>query len=86
MFRHARHEGRPLEVLAAHMATQGHRMTESRSSLVREVLRIPHDFTEVDVLRRARQDCIRVSRATVFRTLSIMVEAGLLMQLHENRG
>lgn len=64
----------------ATLALAGHRRTEPRRAIVRAVLHHDGPFTAEEVaddLRRAG-----IGRATVFRTIDVFVELGMLHRLH----
>jgi Fur family ferric uptake transcriptional regulator len=54
------------------------RMTKERETLVREILRAPKHFEAEQLIRRLRWSRRRVSRATVYRTLSLLESSGIL--------
>jgi len=60
---------------------KGLRRTPQRDAIVRCVFSTEEHFTADELCARARQSGIRASRATVYRTLSLLVEAGLLREI-----
>ncbi|MBD3336557.1 MAG: transcriptional repressor [Candidatus Eisenbacteria bacterium] len=60
------------------LATRKLRMTREREALVQEILRAPRHFEAEQLIRRLRRSRRRVSRATVYRTLSLLEECGIL--------
>ncbi|MBU1699421.1 MAG: transcriptional repressor [Candidatus Eisenbacteria bacterium] len=60
------------------LATRSLRMTKERESLVREILRAPRHFEAEQLIQRLRRSRRRVSRATVYRTLMLLEECGIL--------
>ena len=59
----------------------GLRRTPQRDAIVRCVFSTEDHFTTDELCDRARQSGIRASRATIYRTLSLLVEAGLLREI-----
>jgi Fe2+ or Zn2+ uptake regulation protein len=65
------------DLIAERLALRGHRVTASRRRVLAAVLREPGHFTSDDIVRAAP----RVGRATVFRTMRILLEAGVLCRV-----
>jgi len=63
-----------LETLVAH----GYRLTEPRQALLEVIACRPGWFSVRELCEDLRQKKIRVGRATVFRTLNLLVDLGLL--------
>lgn len=63
------------EVLRA-LAARRYPITDQRRALVSLVVSNPRRFTADDLLRDLRHDGIKVGRATVFRTLELLVRLG----------
>jgi len=59
----------------------GVRNTAQRRAIVQTVLETTEHFTADDLLRMARERDSSISRATVYRTLILLVENGLLKEL-----
>ena len=63
-----------------YLATRGLKLTAERRRILDEVFR-QHDHFEADeLLFRMRQKKLRVSKATLYRTLPLLVKAGLLRE------
>ncbi len=62
----------------AFLREKGHRITATRTEVAKRVFALHEHFSaeELQFLLRAR----KISRATVYRTLSLMVEAGLVKE------
>ena len=60
---------------------KGLRRTPQRDAIVDCVFSTDEHFTADELCERIRQSGIRSSRATVYRTLSLLVEAGLLKEI-----
>lgn len=67
--------------LLTELAAQGYPITGQRRALVSYVLSRATCFTASQLLRDLRSDHIRVGRATVFRTLELMVNLGYLSRV-----
>lgn len=69
-----------------HLRRRGLRVTEQRR-LILELAWSTHDhFTAEDLYGWARQRDVRASRATVYRTLNLLVEGGFLAPLDGGQG
>jgi Fe2+ or Zn2+ uptake regulation protein len=62
----------------------GHRMTSARRAVVEAVVGRDHHFTGADVL--AEVEDRTVGRASVFRTLDLLVDLGLIGRVHPPTG
>jgi Fur family ferric uptake transcriptional regulator len=78
----------PREKLEEFLATRGLRLTQERSAIVEEVFssHLHFDGDELATRLANRPGAVRVSRATVYRTLRLMVEAGLLRRVARPNG
>jgi Fur family ferric uptake transcriptional regulator len=65
----------PVEKLREYLATKGQRLTAEREKIVEEVFASHQHFDAEDLIARLSR---RVSRSTVYRCLSLLVEAGLI--------
>ena len=63
------------------IATKGLRNTPQRNSIVAAIFATDEHFTADELWERIRKTQIRSSRATVYRTISFIVEAGLLHEI-----
>ena len=66
-----------LESLASTLEARGHRVTPSRAAVIAAVLQQSGHFTVDDVLRR----CGGTGRATVFRTIRLLTELGVVCRV-----
>lgn len=71
-----------LDLLQEH----GYRLTAPRRVIVESVLDFEHAFSADDLVKRVDEADPGVGRATVFRTLDVMAQAGLLDRLHHPDG
>ena len=69
-----------------HLRRRGLRVTEPRRSILELAWSTHRHFTAEDLFRWARERDARASRATVYRTLALMVEGGFLAPLDGGRG
>lgn len=65
----------------AHLAARGLRRTVQREAIIQAAFSTSEHFTAEDLLVMARKIEASVSRATVYRTLSLLVESALLREL-----
>ena len=65
----------------AYLSSQGLRQTKQRSDLVAEIFSTTEHFTVEELLDRLRKTDIRASRATVYRTLKMLIEADMLFEI-----
>lgn len=74
----------PAEKFREYLATQGMRLTHERDTIVREIF-ADHEHFDTDQivarLTRNRTDGNRVSRATVYRTIKLMEDGGLVRRV-----
>src|SRR3990170_4275559 len=66
-----------LESLARNLEGRGHRVTPSRLAVIAAVLQQSDHFTVDDLLRR----CRGAGRATVFRTMRLLTESGVVCRV-----
>ncbi|MCZ6649998.1 MAG: Fur family transcriptional regulator [Acidobacteria bacterium] len=57
---------------------EGLRMTPERSVILSEIFKIEGHFQPDDLLVRFRTNGVRISRATIYRTLDLLVSCGLV--------
>jgi Fur family ferric uptake transcriptional regulator len=72
---------RPEEKFREFLAIRGEKLTEPRRLLVRHVYDSHKHFDADELAAELRSAGRRVSRSTVYRTLRLLVEAGLLREL-----
>lgn len=76
----------PIDKFREYLRTQGKRLTQEREIVVEEVFSSHEHFYAEQLVARVTQRKDRVSRATVFRTLSWLEEAGLLRKVARAEG
>lgn len=78
----------PEEKFREYLATKGQRMTRERAIILEEVFS-SHEHFDADALVQrvaAREDSRRVSRSTVYRTLTQLEESGLIRKVARQDG
>ena len=61
---------------------QGLKLTTERSALVREIFAIHYHFEADELLFKMKQKGLKISRATVYRTLELLVKSGMVRRVH----
>jgi Fur family ferric uptake transcriptional regulator len=61
---------------------QGQKLTTERSALVREIFSTHYHFEADELLFKMKQKSVKISRATVYRTLELLVKSGLVRRVH----
>lgn len=74
------------QVLDDFMKENGLRSTQQRRSLLMSIFATDEHFTAEQLMDRLRQENSDASRSTVYRTLSLLVEAGLLREISLGAG
>ncbi len=75
----------PREIFKEFLASKGLRVTNQRLAIFDAAFEQPEHFTAEELLDRARQLDDSVSRATVYRTLPILTESGLIREVDVGR-
>lgn len=73
------------QTIANRLASHGAKPTVQRLKLAEVVFERPQHLSAEQVLQAARERGIRVSKATVYNTLNLFVECGLLRELVVDR-
>jgi Fur family ferric uptake transcriptional regulator len=61
---------------------QGLKLTSERSALVREIFSTHYHFEADELLFRMKEKNLKISRATVYRTLELLVKSGMVRRVH----
>lgn len=69
-----------------HLKTQGLKLTSQRATILERVLTIRKHFSAEELFESLREDTQGISKATVYRTLALLVEAQLLDEHDFERG
>jgi Fur family ferric uptake transcriptional regulator len=75
-----------LDRLEARVAGAGLRMTEPRRIVLGQIAQQRSSFTATELLASVERCAPDVGRATVFRTLDLLVEQGILRRVHTELG
>src|SRR5712691_4806200 len=61
---------------------QGLKLTGERASLVREIFSIHYHFDADELLFKMKEKSVKISRATIYRTLELLVKSGMVRRVH----
>jgi Fur family transcriptional regulator, ferric uptake regulator len=61
---------------------QGLKPTSERTALIREIFSTHYHFDADELLFKMKQNDVKISRATVYRTLELLVKSGLVRRVH----
>lgn len=75
-----------LEHFRSFLKQRGHKLTQQRDVILRRVLEIDRHFSAEDLLADFQGSDQGISKATVYRTLALLVDAGVLEALDFERG
>ena len=64
------------------LQTQGLKLTSERTALIREIFSIHYHFEADELLFKMKEKSVKISRATVYRTLELLVKSGLVRRVH----
>jgi Fur family ferric uptake transcriptional regulator len=64
------------------LLTQGLKLTRERAALVREIFATHYHFEADELLFKMKQKNVKISRATVYRTLELLVKSGMVRRVH----
>jgi Fur family ferric uptake transcriptional regulator len=67
--------------LRAHLRTRGLKYTRERRAILRAVMENEEHFEAEELLLNMRQRGVRVAKATIYRTLPLLVEAGIVREV-----
>lgn len=65
-----------------YLAQQNLKLTSERAALVREIFSIHYHFEADELLFKMKQKNVKISRATVYRTLELLVKSGMVRRVH----
>jgi|ERR687895_1263441 Fur family ferric uptake transcriptional regulator len=68
------------------LRSRGHRMTPQRRAIVEEIMRTPGHIAPGDVVHRVRQSLPGTNPSTVYRTLDLLEELGIVSHAHFEEG
>lgn len=61
---------------------QGLKLTGERTALVREIFSTHYHFEADELLFKMKEKGVKISRATVYRTLELLVKSGMVRRVH----
>ena len=64
------------------LQTQGLKLTSERSALVREIFATHYHFEADELLFKMKEKSVKISRATIYRTLELLVKSGMVRRVH----
>jgi Fur family ferric uptake transcriptional regulator len=64
------------------LGTQGLRLTRERIALVRVIFSTHYHFEADELLLKMKQAGVKISRATIYRTLELLVKSGMVRRVH----
>src|SRR5437867_6979992 len=64
------------------LAGQGQKPTAERAALVREIFATHYHFEADELLFKMKEKRVKISRATVYRTLELLVKSGMVRRVH----
>jgi len=64
------------------LASQGLKLTNERAALVSEIFSTHYHFEADELLFKMKAKSLKISRATIYRTLELLVRSGLVRRVH----
>jgi len=64
------------------LAGQGLKLTNERAALVREIFSAHYHFEADELLFKMKEKSVKISRATIYRTLELLVKSGMVRRVH----
>lgn len=80
--RHKEDFDRELDRFRGFLADQSLKLTRERQALVREIFSTHYHFEADELHLRLKEKNIKISRATVYRTLDLLVRSGMVRRVH----
>ncbi|MHB0970138.1 MAG: Fur family transcriptional regulator [Thermoanaerobaculia bacterium] len=71
-----------LERFEGFLHVQGLKLTSERIALLREIFATHYHFDADELLLKMKQKKVKISRATIYRTLDLLVRSGLVRRVH----
>ncbi|MFN2442664.1 MAG: Fur family transcriptional regulator [Thermoanaerobaculia bacterium] len=71
-----------VERFRGYLQQQGLKLTNERDSLVREIFSTHYHFEAEELLEKLRKKKTKISRATIYRTLELLVKSGMVRRVH----
>jgi len=64
------------------LSNQGLKLTNERAALVREIFATHYHFEADELLFKMKEKSVKISRATIYRTLELLVKSGMVRRVH----
>ncbi|HEY0787176.1 MAG TPA: transcriptional repressor [Thermoanaerobaculia bacterium] len=71
-----------IERFRHYLQQQGLKLTNERRALIREIFGTHYHFDADELLDKLKQNSAKISRATVYRTLELLVKSGMVRRVH----
>jgi Fur family ferric uptake transcriptional regulator len=65
-----------------YLLQQGLKLTSERSALLREIFSTHYHFEADELLFKMKEKSVKISRATVYRTLELLVKSNMVRRVH----
>ena len=65
-----------------YLQQQGLKLTAERTALLREIFSTHYHFEADELLFKMKEKNVKISRATVYRTLELLVKSGMVRRVH----
>ena len=73
---------REIQKFQGFLQQQGLKLTSERTALIREIFSTHYHFEADELLFKMKEKNVKISRATVYRTLELLVKSGLVRRVH----
>ena len=64
------------------LSGQGLKLTHERTALLREIFSAHYHFEADELLFKMKEKKVKISRATIYRTLELLVKSGMVRRVH----
>ena len=75
-----------VSAIVADLRRRGHRLTPQRQAILEEIAGAEGHITAPDIARRIRRRMPAVNTSTVYRTLAVLEDLGVVRHTHSERG
>jgi Fur family ferric uptake transcriptional regulator len=76
------HVNKEIDRFAVFLQQAGQKLTSERAALVREIFSTHYHFEADELLFKMKGKNVKISRATVYRTLELLVKSGMVRRVH----
>ncbi|HYM61559.1 MAG TPA: transcriptional repressor [Thermoanaerobaculia bacterium] len=76
------HIAREIDRFQEFLKLQGLKLTNERTALVREIFSTHYHFEADELLFKMKEKSVKISRATIYRTLELLVKSGMVRRVH----